>query len=278
MGGLSLSIHPLFFLFGMYYALNGQIFVFTIYTISAVVHELGHSLVASECGYKLNKIKLMPFGAVVSGCFDDVRLIDEVKIALAGPFINLAVGLFFVAVWWIFPNLYAFTDVVAEANFSLFLINVLPAYPLDGGRVLNALLKQSLKEKTAKLISVVCGIVLTMLLVGLFIVSIFSTPNYSILFFASFVFVGAISKDKDNRYVKIYSGVSQKKLKLGMPVKMHAISKNATVKRMIANLDLNAVNKVEVFDGYRCIATLDLEKIDNIVQAANLYDKLENYI
>lgn len=278
MGGISLSIHPLFFLFGMYYALNGKIFVFIIYTVSAVVHELGHSLVASECGYKLNKIKLMPFGAVVSGCFDDVRLIDEVKIALAGPFINLAVGLFFVAIWWVFPNLYAFTDLVAQANFSLFLINVLPAYPLDGGRVLNAFLKQRVKEKTARIISVATGACLTAIMLALFIVSLFSTPNYSILFFASFVLMGALSKDKDNRYVKIYSGVGEKKLALGLPVKIHAVSKKITIKRLIAIFDLNAVNEVQVFDGQKLISTLDLEKINNIVQSAGLYDKLENYL
>ena len=88
MGGIKLSVHPLFFIFGLFYALTGRIFVFLIYTICAVAHEIGHSLVANSIGYKLNKIKLMPFGAVVSGNIDGLKLKDEIKIALAGPLVN----------------------------------------------------------------------------------------------------------------------------------------------------------------------------------------------
>ena len=82
MGGINLSVHPLFYVFGVYYALTGKIFVFAIYTITAVLHELGHSFVASNAGYRLNKITLMPFGAVVRGDIDGLKFSDEIKIAL----------------------------------------------------------------------------------------------------------------------------------------------------------------------------------------------------
>ena len=140
MGSINLSVHPLFFAFGFYYALTGRIFVFLIYTVTAVLHELGHSFVASNAGYRLNKITLMPFGAVVSGDIEGLSLGDEIKVALAGPFINLAVALLFVASWWIVPETYAFTDVVAEANLTMALVNFIPVFPLDGGRVLSAIL------------------------------------------------------------------------------------------------------------------------------------------
>ena len=45
MGGVTLKIHPLFYLFGLYYALTGRIFIFIVYTIVALVHELGHPYV-----------------------------------------------------------------------------------------------------------------------------------------------------------------------------------------------------------------------------------------
>ena len=172
MGSLTFSVHPLFYIFGFYYALTGRIFTFIVYTVSAVIHEIGHSIVSANCGYRLNKIKLMPFGAVVMGCFDDVRLKDEIVIALAGPFINLAIALFFIAIWWIFPTLYAFTDIVVEANLSLFLINVLPAYPLDGGRVVKALLKTRVKEERAETICRCLGIFLSAVFLAFFILSI----------------------------------------------------------------------------------------------------------
>ena len=125
MGSINLSVHPLFYVFGFYYALTGRIFVFVIYTVCAVLHELGHSFVATSAGYRLNKITLMPFGAVVSGNVEGLKFLDEIAIALAGPFLNLAIGVFFVAVWWVYPESYAYTDIVAEANFSMALVNFL---------------------------------------------------------------------------------------------------------------------------------------------------------
>lgn len=278
MGSLTFSVHPLFYLFGFYYALTGRIFMFIVCTVSAVIHELGHSIVSANCGYRLNKIKLMPFGAVVMGCFEDVRLKDEILIALAGPFINLAIALFFIAVWWIFPTLYAFTDIVVEANLSLFLVNVLPAYPLDGGRVIKAMLKTRLKEERAELICKCLGIFLTAIILALFIISLFNSPNFSILFFASFILFGVFSKNNDSKYLKIYSGISSKKLSLGVPVKTNAVSKNITIKRLIAVLDVNCINQIQVFDNGEVIKLLSQAEINAIIESACLYDSLEGYL
>ena len=73
MGGISLSIHPLFFLLGIYYALTDRIFVFIIYAITAVIHECGHSVAAGRRGYRLNKITLTPFGAMISGDINGLK-------------------------------------------------------------------------------------------------------------------------------------------------------------------------------------------------------------
>ena len=99
MAGIKLSIHPLFFVLGFFYAITGQIFIFIICTATAVVHELGHSFVSASLGYRLNKITLMPFGAVVVGNIEGLRFRDQVKVAIAGPLINVAVSLFFIATW-----------------------------------------------------------------------------------------------------------------------------------------------------------------------------------
>ena len=237
MGGISLSVHPLFFVFGIYYAGTGRIFVFLVYTVCAVMHELGHSFVASNAGYRLNKITLMPFGAVVKGDIDGLKLKDEIKVALAGPLLNLAVGLFFVATWWIYPESYAFTDIVAEANFSLAMVNFLPIFPLDGGRVVSAILTQRFGEKKSSIICKVLGGVFAVFLLALFIVTIFNTINLSLLFFALFVTFGAFGKGRENKYVKAYSTLSENNLMRGVPIKRTAVSKNVTVKRLLSLID-----------------------------------------
>lgn len=278
MGGINLSVHPLFFAFGLYYALTGRIFVFIIYTLSAVVHELGHSLVASNAGYKLNKITLMPFGAVVSGNIDGLKISDEIKIALAGPFINLAIGLLFVASWWIYPESYAFTDVVAEANFSMALVNFLPIFPLDGGRVLSAILTESFGKERAGVICKITGAVFSTLLFTGFVITIFNQINLSLLFFSLFVLFGAFGKNKENRYVRLYSALEEDCLKRGMPFKKHALYKTATVKKLMSLLDETAVNEVAVFDGEKQIKLLSPKKINEIIEKGDLYAPIEKYV
>ena len=278
MGGISLSVHPLFFALGFYYAITGKIFVFVVYTLCAVMHELGHSFVAYNAGYRLNKITLMPFGAVVKGDIDGLKLIDEIKIALAGPLLNLAVGLLFVAVWWIYPESYAFTDIVAEANFSLALVNFLPIYPLDGGRVLGATLALKMGSKRSQIVCTVIGTVFAILLFIGFIFTLFYQANLSLLFFSLFVLFGVFGKAKENKYIRAYSLISEQALMRGLPIKRQALSKNATVKKMLSILDANALNEIAVFDGGKKIALFSQSKIIKIMETGDVYAKIEKYI
>lgn len=278
MGGLRLYVHPLFLIFGAYYALTGKILIFIIYTLSAVVHELGHSFAAAGLGYRLNKITLMPFGAVASGDIDGLKLKDEIKIALAGPLINLAIGLFFVATWWIFPEIYAFTDVIAEANLSLALVNLLPVFPLDGGRVLSAVTALKMGKKRSEVFCKVTGAVFSALLLIAFIFTAFNTLNLSLLFFSLFVLFGAFGKGRENKYVKLYTAVTTEKLKRGMEVKRQAVDKSITVKKLMTLLDQTAINEIAVYSGDKCIATLSQAKLNDIIARFDLYSKLEEYI
>lgn len=278
MGGLSLSVHPLFFLFGFYYALTGRIFTFVIYTATAVIHELGHSFVASGAGYKLNKITLMPFGAVVSGDIDGLKFADEMKIAIAGPLINIGVGLFFVATWWLFPETYAFTDVVAEANFSMAIVNLLPIFPLDGGRVLWAGLADRIGSARASAVCKIIGGTFALSLFALFIVSFFYQINLSLLFFSLFVLFGAFGKAKENKYIKLYTALSSERLARGMPYKKQAIEKSATVKKLMSMLDENAVNELVVFSGEKEVTVLKQNRIGQIIESGDLYSPIAKYI
>ncbi len=273
-----LFIHPLFYIFGFYYALTGRIFVFVIYTVTAVLHELGHSLVAGSAGYKLNKITLMPFGAVVSGDIEGLKFKDEIKIALAGPFLNLAISLLFIAIWWIYPESYAFTDVACEANLSMALVNFLPIFPLDGGRVLYASLGLAFGKDKVGLICKIISIVFSFALLGLFIATLFFTPNFSLLFFTLFVVFGSFGKGKDNKYVKIFSGVSENVLSRGVPVLVQAVSVKTTVKRLMAIINLNAINRVEVYDGREKVKTLSQPEIEEIFLKGELYNPISKYL
>ncbi len=278
MGGIKLSIHPLFFIFGLYQALTGRITVFLICTLSALCHELGHSLVAQNLGYKLNKITLMPFGAVVKGDTDGLKSFDEIKIALAGPLFSLAITLFFIASWWIFPETYAFTDVVASTNLSIALVNLIPAYPLDGGRVLFALIREKAGEKASNGVCTALGVVLSIAMFALFIVSAFYVINPSLLFFSFFCLFGSLGKKDGTKYVRLFGGLDEKRLSRGMPIKAQAVSTKTSLKKVMQLLDYNAVNEVVVFDGQNKVFSLSQEKLLKILEKGDLHAPIGKYL
>lgn len=278
MGGIKLKIHPLFYLLGLYYAFTGRIFIFIVCTVTAVVHELGHSIVAGEKGYRLNKITLMPFGAVVTGDLSDLDFKDEISIAIAGPMINLVVAVFFIAFWWMFPETYAYTDLAVESCLSMALINCIPAYPLDGGRVLSAFLSLKIGKERAQKVCKCLGTVFAVLFLGLFVLTVFNKVNFSILFFALFILSGALNSDKEAGYIRIYNGVSAKKLKKGVAVKKIAIEKSATVKRLLSLLDADAINEVDLYDGEKKVYTLSQEKIKKIMEKGELSSSISKCV
>ncbi|MBQ0099103.1 MAG: site-2 protease family protein, partial [Firmicutes bacterium] len=246
--GLKFRVHPLFFAFGFFYAFTGEILIFIIYTLTDFLHEVGHSIVAGRQGYCLNKITLMPFGAVVSGETNGMNNRDELKIAIAGPLTNILISIFFVAVWWIFPPLYSYTDLIVSASLSLALINLLPFFPLDGGRILLAILSKRIKREKALKFCKLFGVFGGLILLALFIITIFNEINFSLLFFSLFIIFGAISNDKENKYVRIYNSISNKKLKRGIEYKKIAVDKDITIKKLISILDYNYINEVVIYE------------------------------
>lgn len=275
---MKITVHPLFLAFGLFYAATGRIFEFAVCTVTAVIHETGHSVVAANLGYKLDKMVLMPFGAVVKGNIDGLKVRDEIKIALAGPAVNVAVGLLFTAAWWVFPECYAFTDTAAFANYSMAAINLIPAYPLDGGRVLSAALALKTGKEKAYKICRLSGVVLSVALIAAFVVTLFHRANYSVLFFAAFALFGTLSREKDNVYVKIGAGLTETKLMRGMPVLRQAVSANVTVKKLISVIDGAAVNEIDVYDGDEKIATLSQKDVTAIIERGEIYSRIKEYL
>ena len=180
-GAFRVRVHPLFLAAGVLSAFTGQLLLF----LSAVLAALEHR---SE-GYCLDKILLMPYGAVISGDLSGIPPKAEAKVLLAGPLANAFTALAFAALWWLFPETYPYTEAAAEVSLSLFLVNLLPAYPLDGGRLL-LLLLAPLGEPRARLMSRIAACLTAGGIFALFVLSLFSSPNFSALLFALLLFAG----------------------------------------------------------------------------------------
>ena len=110
---------------------------------SVLVPELGHSLVAHARGLRVEDITLFIFGGVSSIAQEAASAWDEFVVAVVGPLISLALAGLFWAVGQVVPPESAVSPVaryLAMANLLLGLFNIVPGFPLDGGRVLRGIL------------------------------------------------------------------------------------------------------------------------------------------
>jgi len=131
-------------LFSIFYNLGLLVTVILAVGIfgSVALHELGHSVVARKKGGYIHEIVLYPFGGAAKISNIPKRPIDEIFVALAGPAVSLVLAIVFSQIEWLAP--------LGYLNGMLFLFNVLPVFPMDGGRVLRAVLsiKKSRVEAT----------------------------------------------------------------------------------------------------------------------------------
>ena len=112
---------------------------------SVLLHELGHSVVALRDEVPVRKITLFIFGGLAQIEKEPPTSGSEFRIAIAGPLVSLALAGFFGLLWLLdkpFSYLAAPSIWLARINLMLALFNMIPGFPLDGGRVLRAILWQ----------------------------------------------------------------------------------------------------------------------------------------
>ena len=172
-----------------YFALGGA--AAALFFLSILLHELGHSLVSQRCGIAVPRITLLFIGGLAEIAREPDDAKSELKIALGGPVVTvLLVALFagisraFVALDWEGPAVVCIW--LAQTNLALVIFNMFPGYPLDGGRVLRALLwARSGKLRRATYITSRIGIGFSWLLVALGVFLLITPPHQ----WSAFVFL-----------------------------------------------------------------------------------------
>ncbi|MBI4303611.1 MAG: site-2 protease family protein, partial [Chloroflexi bacterium] len=110
---------------------------------SVVSHELAHSLVGRANGIPIESITLFIFGGVARMTREATRPGAEFKMAVAGPISSLVLGGLFGIIWWLVSGTEPAATMVlwlAVMNVALAVFNLIPGFPLDGGRVFRSLL------------------------------------------------------------------------------------------------------------------------------------------
>ncbi len=254
----------------------GEGFTFVFYVATLLLHELGHSSVARRLGYKLNNFCLLPQGAVVSGNQQFFNYNDEVKIALAGPLVNVSLALICVAIWWLAPELYNVTETFVMCNISTAIVNLLPVLPLDGGRVMVALFSKVKKRSLGIKLCNIFGYLLAGFFCVIFITSLFYIINFTFLIFAIFIVVGIVSSGGDNMYITAFTkSVKQKSLARGISVKSVVVSEKATLASVLPLISGHSYYIVYVANEYLdIVATLHENDITELCSRCDLNTKI----
>jgi Zn-dependent protease len=190
-------------------ALRSVGFVLTVFAC-ILFHELGHALAARLYGIRTRDITLLPIGGIARLERMPEKPGQELVVALAGPMVNVIIATVLIPVVLVVDGLDAFAlpqaepgrvsaahaalllqgnflAAVAMVNVFLVLFNMVPALPMDGGRVLRSLLAMALPRHKATAAAATLGQVVAVLfvLLGLF------TGNIFLMLIGAFVFVGA---------------------------------------------------------------------------------------
>jgi Zn-dependent protease/CBS domain-containing protein len=229
--GIPIRVHATFLIFlvfiyivlargkGPAVAFESVGFILALFTC-VVLHELGHALTARRYGVRTRDITLFPIGGVARLERIPEKPSQEIAVALAGPAVNFLIAGVLLAILLggggpgVLEKPAALQgDFLAQLfayNVFLALFNLIPAFPMDGGRVLRALLATRLDYLRATQIAanVGQGIALLFGLVGLFGIPFLGlSPNPFLLFIALFVFMGAAQEAAAVQMRSAFEGV-----------------------------------------------------------------------
>ena len=264
---MKISIHPLFFGVIIFCAFFGGLPITRIFVLTALLHECGHIFCAERMGFKCEKIKIMPYGAAAVCDIEGIRVGDEIKLALAGPAVNAALCVALAGLWWFFPETYAYTDTLLQANLSMLIVNLLPAYPLDGARVARCLFSKLFGERAAIIVLKVIAAVVAGVFIALFCAFGY---NVTLLFFALFLLCSTVEKNPKAVRINFSSG---NRLKRGLEVKYVLCDQTITFKDAIKKLDDKRYLVLQLYDN----GIADEITQDELYEAAvshAIYDKV----
>lgn len=260
-------IHPAFFAVGVLCALFGVLPLYLVCALTALLHECGHIFCAERLGFECKRVRLMPFGAAAICDLEGISTADEIRLAIAGPAVNLFIVVLVAGLWWFFPVTYAYTDIIFYANAAMLVVNLLPAYPLDGGRVAGCILRKFLSPKRADLVlRIVCLAFAAALTVVFFL---FYNRNYSIIALAVLLVFSAFERKQTGSKICM----SQNKKKRGREIKYIVLGEEATYKDALKFVDGGRYLVVQIYGDY-FLDEISEDELFKRLQTASIYDKL----
>jgi len=239
-------------------ALSGVLF-FACLFMCVLLHEFGHALAARRYGIATRDITLLPIGGVARLERMPEKPSQELVVALAGPAVNvvIAAGLFlglWLGGWWqplgtLSTTSGSLFERLLVANVFLVLFNLVPAFPMDGGRVLRSLLAMRMDYARATSIAAAIGkgIAVVFGFIGLF-------SNPMLLLIALFVWIGATQEAAAAQMKASFAGAT---VRDAMLTEFRVLSPHDTLADATRLLLAGSQQDFPVAEGGRVVGILD---------------------
>ncbi|MFC3957735.1 site-2 protease family protein [Halovivax cerinus] len=230
-----------------------------------VLHELGHSLTARRFGYPIDSITLWLLGGIASLSDMPENWRQEFAIAIAGPIVSVLIGIGSFVAFQITPGGQAglrFTFAyLAILNVVLAIFNLLPAFPMDGGRVLRALLarNQPYAKATRQAATVGKFFAVLMGLFGLF------AWNPVLIAVALFVYIAASGESQQVTMKAAFQDVTVADI-MTPADRLQTVGVDTTVQELVQRMFQERHTAYPVIDGGRLVGMVTLSDARNVKQ------------
>ncbi|MGG5462775.1 site-2 protease family protein [Clostridium sp. B9] len=180
-----------------------------------IIHELAHYLVVLKLGLESEMFKVHILGARLEiRDYDELSAKEKLLICIAGPLLNLMVTILFIIIYIFMPdNYYVLSSM--EINLVLCIFNLLPIYPLDGGKILGALLEERMIFKDINEILVKVSYVFGVGFISLSIMGMLVLDIFNITSLLAGIFIIYLSYNEKRKVMYIIMGdITKKKERL----------------------------------------------------------------
>lgn len=239
----------------------------TLLFVTVVLHELGHSYVAQKYGINIERIILLPIGGLSAMEELPTDPGQELRISLAGPSVNFIIAfisyLVVLSLQGAYTYISEFLNMFVLLNLVLGVFNLLPAYPMDGGRVLRAFMakRMSYLRATEMAASVGKFLAILMAISGLIIANIF------LIFIAIFVYIGAEQEYQTIMMNTLLEGITVKEI---MTTEVATVKPEDTVNNVMEKMFQDKHMGYPVLEGEKIIGIVTFHDIARAKQGEGL--------
>lgn len=210
-----------FLIFILIFYFTNQVEIYIGFIAFAIIHELGHLTMGILVGKKIEQIQILPLGVSISFKIlvedynkkiikGNISNVKNLLVAVAGPFVNFAIAIILYNLNTLNMLEFKYIEIIIYINLLIGFFNLIPIYPLDGGRIVKEILyiifgKREALEKTNK-ISNISMIILTILSSIVIVI----VKNIAIFLIVTYLWILVIRENKKyNTLKKVYALVDE---------------------------------------------------------------------